>query len=522
MLIRRSTLTGFFPCGEYLSRAPLRSHERVSFVGRGCSRSPRGRERVTVFIPEQRKEPSENDSRATAAETLAEFAHQIYRDGIPSSVQDYVTKLIIDQLGLQLACSRLPWSEAAYDYVRDFGATGSSTVLFHGLRTHPEHAAFANATFGHGQDFDDTCQMVQTHAGAVIIPVALAVAEEVNATGEQLLRATAAGLEVMLRAAHAVSPDCLRRGHHTPPAAGPFGAAIAAGLLHGQSPTELAQSLAIAGSFSGGLIEYTQSGGSVKRIHTAIPTTAGIRAVALARRGMTGPLTVLDGAKGFVNVFADKGSVERLTDQLGTRYIIEKVGLKAYNCCYFIHAPLEAFQFLMRQKNLTPDDIAEVTVGLSAHGAVHVGTIVHPVDPLGGQFSVQFTLGMAAYGELPGLDSYSDEQLADTRFHAFADRVKVETDPVAEAEYPENWGGVVTLTTTDGHTYRRRVRYATGTPQNPMTGDEVWGKFSRITTDALDGEQAAHIREMVHDLPALDSVRRLSALLVQRALQPSR
>lgn len=444
------------------------------------------------------------------ARRLAEFAYDLFHGGdLPADVFGKAVQVVIDQIGLQIGCARLPWSKAVYDYVESINGGGHSTVVAYGLKTSPELAAFANAAFGHGQDFDDTTMMVQTHAGAVVVPVALAIAEQTGASGEEFLRAVAAGLEVMLRAAHSVSPDCLRRGHHTPPAAGPFGAAIAAGLLAGHDADQLAEALSVAGSFSGGLTEYTQSGGSVKRIHTAIPTTSGIRAVALSGSGITGPVRVFEGLKGFCNVFANDPHPERLTEGLGREYLIREMGFKAYNCCYFIHAPLEAFLRLTREHDLSPEDIVRVDVGTSAHGVKHVGSIVHPTDEVGGQFSVAFTLALGLLREVPGISSYTKEQLADPELHAFADRVHVYRDDVATAEYPDNWGGIVTVTTASGATLEQRVRYQRGTPQNPMSEAELWEKFHRVVDAVTGPERGQQLEKAIAGLRQAASVMEL-------------
>ncbi len=449
-----------------------------------------------------------------AALQMARFARRTCAEGPPERVRRRTAEILADQIGIQVGCARLGWCVAAHEYVRSVGSVGPSTVLVHGTRTHPELGAFANATFGHGQDFDDTCMRVQTHAGAVVVPAALAVGEAVGATGEQLVRATAAGIEAMLRVAHSVSPDCLRRGHHTPPAAGPFGAAVATGLLIGLDDHELTHALAIAGSFSGGLIEYTQGGGSVKRIHTAIPTTAGIRAAHLARAGLTGPPTVLCGAKGFCRVFANDPHPERLTEGLGESWLIEDVGLKAYNCCYFIHAPLEALLGIAADEGLRPADIESVAVGTSAHGTVHVGSIPEPADALGAQFSTHFTLALALLREAPHLYSYGPDQLADADVRALARRVTVHEDPVATAEYPGNWGAEVTVTTTDGRRVARRVRFPLGTAENPMSDAQIWRKFERNTTPVLGEAATVKLRKMLTTVETVDDLSEITALTI--------
>jgi 2-methylcitrate dehydratase PrpD len=443
----------------------------------------------------------------TVAGELASFAYEVFRDGeLPADVLALAEQILIDQIGLQIGCSRLPWSEAVFRYIESLGGQGGATVVARGLRTNAENAAFVNAAFGHGQDMDDTCTLVQTHAGAVIVPVALAIAEETGATGEQLLRAIALGLEVMLRAAYSVSPDCLRHGHHTPPAAGPFGAAIAAGLLLGLSPAALEQALGVAGSFCGGLTEYTQSGGSVKRIHTAIPTIAGVRAARFAQAGITGPLTVFEGIKGFCRVFAADPHPERLTDGLGTEWVIREVGFKLYNCCYFIHPPIEAALSIVQSAHLDPADIKSISVGTSAHGVTHVGAITHPDDAVGGQFSLAFTLALVLLRGLPDIGSYTPEQLADRELHDFADKVTVHEDTVATAEYPRSWGGIVRITTTSGAEHESRVRYQRGTPQNPIGPADLWAKFNSNVEPIIGLDRAARLGSVLGQVRELAAV----------------
>jgi 2-methylcitrate dehydratase PrpD len=457
------------------------------------------------------------------------YAHDLVRFGVeafhspcwPDRVRNRVRDIIIDQVGLQLACSRYPWCEAVYRYVTQVAGPGQSTILRHGDRTSPEHAAFVNSSFGHGQDYDDTVTMVQTHPGAVIVPVAMAVGEEVGATGRSVLDAAAVGIEVMLRVAHSVSPDCLRRGHHTPPAAGPFGAAITAGLLLGLDSEQLVSALGIAGSFSGGLLEYTQSGGSVKRIHCAIPTTGGIRAAYLAKLGVTGPATVLEGRKGFCRVFADEPRIERLTDGLGERFLIEAVGFKFYNCCLFVHAPLEAFVEIVREHGLSPSEIERVRVGTSRQGVMHVGQLPEPTDEVGAQFSLHFSLPVAVLKEPPGLRTY-ETCLDDQAIRELASRVSVYEDPVATAEYPSNWGGVVTVETHDGRSFTNRVRFPRGTPENPMTSLDFQRKFFSNAAPELGPDGCSDAYEALLALEENEDIRLVARRLVaeeERELQ---
>ncbi|HEV3001444.1 MAG TPA: MmgE/PrpD family protein [Solirubrobacteraceae bacterium] len=443
--------------------------------------------------------------------TVAAFARSVFTDGAPEHAMRMTRRVALDQVGLQIGCAHLPWSLVARDYARASARDGSATVLVHGDRLTPEGAAFANAAFGHGQDFDDTCRPAQTHAGAVVVPTAVAVGEEVGATGEQVARAIAAGLEVMLRVAHMVSPECLRRGNHPMLVGGPFGAATAAGLLLGLDEARLVHALGIAGSYPGGLVEYSESGGSVKRLHGAIPTTAGIRAAAMAKLGLTGPTAVFEGAKGVGRAFAGEPALDRLTRGLGTTWLLDDLAFKFYNCCYFIHPAIDAVLELQQRHGLQAHDVAELRVGTSRQGLVHVGQIPEPADEVGAQFSMHFTLALTLLGEVPGLDTYSAACLGDPGIRALARRVVVEEDATATSEYPANWGSVVTARTHDGRDLAARVRDPRGTRENPCTDSDLHAKFDRNVEPVLGAATAAELRERLDRLDELPAMAELTA-----------
>ncbi|MEJ2045264.1 MAG: MmgE/PrpD family protein [Reinekea sp.] len=450
--------------------------------------------------------------------TLVHFSQKLYQTGLNITLSQKLKTLIVDQIGLQIGCAEFPWSKSTYNYFSSrFPSPGNATIAYYGDTVSPEQAAFTNGCFGHAQDFDDTCLKVQTHPACVIIPVAFAMGEEVGATGEQVLRAAAAGMEVMLRIAHSVSPGCLQRGHHTPQATGPFGASIAAGLLLGLDEEALLNAMGIAGSFSGGLIEYTQSGGSVKRIHGSIPTTAGIRAAYLAADKLTGPATVLEGKKGFCNVYSDTTDISRLTDRLYEKYMIHEVALKFYNCCYFIHAPLEATLSLIKEHVLKPYDIEHIRVGTCKHGTTHVGRIKKPEDALGAQFSTHFTIALAILREIPGLTSFTDPNLWDHEIREYASRISVCEDPVCTAEYPENWGTNVEITTLKGTIYSKRVRFPKGNPENPMSEEEISNKFYRNVDGKMTHEQSQKLYATIMQIEQLDNIRELTKHMVSPA-----
>src|SRR5215475_11128984 len=130
---------------------------------------------------------------------LAEFLAKTNYQDLPDAVIEKTKELIVDQLGVALASSTLPWNRKVLEYVQDMGVTGDSQVIGTSYRASLEYAAMVNGTFGHGFELDDYCTPCGAHVGCVVLPAALAVGAKVRATGTDLLAAFALGAETVIR-----------------------------------------------------------------------------------------------------------------------------------------------------------------------------------------------------------------------------------------------------------------------------------------------------------------------------------
>lgn len=446
----------------------------------------------------------------TATEKLAEFALAAFSREMPKNVSNVAILAIIDQYGLQIGGSEFPWSRSIYQYIKSFAGIGSSTITRYGDPVSAVQAAFINGSFAHAQDFDDSHQEAQTHPGSVVIPAAIAIGEHLDLSGEIILKAIIIGIEIMLRLAHSLCPSCIEGGHHTPPTIGPFGAAIACGLLLGLNKNQLVNALGICGSYSGGLVEYTLSGGSVKRIHTGIGARAGLEAALLAQRGLTGPVTIIDGKKGMWEIFGrGKAFPERLFNQIGEHYMLTTLMFKPYNCCYLIHPAIEAFLKLCKENNLSENDIEHVSVGYSDFSISHAGKIIIPTDELGAQFSTSFTLALSFLKEAPGMWSYTQENLHNQNITELAEKIHVVQDKQANDAFPKKNGCIVTIQTKNGQTLSCRITDPKGSPENLLTESDVREKYFKNTCPVIGKEQASVLYEKLSQFGLLESVREL-------------
>jgi 2-methylcitrate dehydratase PrpD len=451
---------------------------------------------------------------------LADWVSSLRYEDIPEDVREHARRFILDNFGCQIAGATLPWSKTYYDMMKATRSGSHSTVAFYGDRMSPDDAAFLNSTFNHANETDDTHLKSPTHPGGIAVPAALALSEYANATGEQLLVAVVAAYEIQIRLSWACSPFLIYRGHHPPVGVGPFGAAAAGAVLLGFDSETTVNAFAIAGSHSAGLIEYTKTGGSVKRIHSAIPTQAGVRAALFAQSGITGPHSIIEGEKGFCKVFAGEYDLSRLTDGLGSHYHLLDNGLKPYSCCHLIHAAFDALDNARDETPLTPDNVKSITVATNSEPILsHIGSITEPTDILGAQFSLPFSMAMRLHHGGRGVKGgngfwdYVDVDCTDPALVETARKVKVTVAQNDKWERVDEGAGLE-IETTDGRKIEACVPFSKGLPENPLSPVEVEEKFRYLVDPVMPAGGPDAVVQAVAGLESIKDINDLVRLLV--------
>ena len=445
---------------------------------------------------------------------LAGFLAGLTFGDLSEAVVAKAEDLILDQLGIALGASTKPWSVGVYKYVQSLGGPAESTIAGYGDRVRADSAAFANATFGHGFEMDDTYLPANSHVGAVVVPTALALAERDLIDGRSLLLAVVAGYEAMGRVGVAIAPSCLSRGFHPTSVTGPIGAAAAASKVLGFDSELMLNAIGIASSHSSGVTEYTQTGGSLKRIHAAIAASGGIRAAFLAQTGITSPPTILEGKKGLCRAFSDTFYPEKLTSNLGKDFVVADMSYKFHCCNYFIQAALDATGKIVKEHHIKPDDIEQIIMGTCKHGVALVGTIVEPKDLTGAQFSAPFSIAMCVVKGSNGPLDYNEKNLKDPDIRELGKKVRLEVDSEIEATFPAKRGARVTIKLKDGASYAVKLEGPKGSPDNPMTRAEVQDKFRNLACAVLPTARAEEIITMTAGLRDLKNIATLCKLLV--------
>ncbi|HXG50034.1 MAG TPA: MmgE/PrpD family protein [candidate division Zixibacteria bacterium] len=445
---------------------------------------------------------------------LATHVAKVRYEQIPGEAIAKAKDCILDQLGVELIGSTLDWNKIVYRYVLEIGGRPESTIIHYGNRVPALDAAFVNATFGQGCELDDLGFAAGGHLSAATVPVALALSEREPVAGRDLLAAVVVGCDVMYRLLSAVRPSAGRRGFHSHGIGGPFGAMTAAARLLRLSEEQTLHAFGIAGSHASGTMEYDQTGGEVKRVHAGIAARGGLQAALLARLGLTGPPTIIEGKRGFCRVFADEYELDTITRDLGVDFKIMRIWFKVYPSVATVQGPIDTLAKLVEEHDVQPEQVEEIRVGMSETSLAHGGAIYEPTDVAGAQFSLPFSLALRVLKRDNDLSLYMDPKLwRDPAILAMAAKVKSYADPNASGE--QNYNTTMEVKLAGGKTLKAFQQYPPGSPFNPMSREELRKKFRRLAGAVLPGTKVDAIVETVDRLETLERASDLLPLLVR-------
>ncbi len=430
---------------------------------------------------------------------LAEYAAGLRYEDLPPDVVQRAKDCIIDTVAVIVLGNGLPWSRIVAAYAQRVGAGGRSRILGAGGPTlHAPAAALANGTLAHAFESDNlTRPGAGVHPGATLLPPGLAVAQERGSSGRELITAVVAGFEVMYRIGYATKHSNERRGFHAPGTTGPFGAAVAAGVLLGLDAPRMTNALGIAGSLAGGLMEFARSGtgAMVKRLHLGRAGESGVMAASLAADGFTGPSSVIEGEAGFLKVFCTEWDMADLTRGLGSEFMSRRLCLKRFPVHMTAHTPVQAVLELQAAHGFTGVDVDRVTVAGSERMAT-INNIADPTDIMMAQYSIPFCVALALFRDPRDPVSFDDSALLDADIRSMCGRVSViVADPPTKAAA----ASIVTIQLKDGRSFTREVEEYSGTPARPLDRAELRDKFVTLTRTRY-GAEAAGLFERLQNL----------------------
>ena len=450
---------------------------------------------------------------------LVDYALGVKYETIPEQVVEAAKLHILDTIGCAIAGSVTRLGKSVFHMIEESDNKLDSTIIGDGRRTSCKDAAFINGTLANALDFEDDGP---GHPGSTIVPSALAVGEKVNASGRDILTAIIAAYEIDGRIGLAIRPSKERYlkvwGVGVSQA---FGSTVAAGSLLGLNRHEMLNAFGIAGASSP--LPSAMKWGFDDRPLTwfkdgvAQAALSGVVGALLAKHGFLGCRNILDGEYGFwIMAGSDRCNFDIMVGGLGQKYSIMDVSFKPYSACRFTHSTLDAVSQIISEHEIEAKNIKQIVVK-SIWDLTELFNDCEPKEIVDAEFSLPYTVTMVVFGIPPGPKWFYDEQMQDLNILEFAKKIRIEMDPEADRLFHESIDGqlpsTVEVTTLDGRLIRAYVPYPSGSPNNPITLDEIKDKFRSLASYVLDDIKTEKVIGMADKLERVDNINELTKIL---------
>lgn len=431
---------------------------------------------------------------------LATFVVDSTFESLPASVVERAKTYVLDCLGCGFVGAPQPWAKIVADMAQDVGGKGEASMFTLDWQAPVSLAALVNGVMIGGFESEHIGHV--SHPAGTVFPAAFAIAEREHTSGRDFVTALALGYELVCRIGDAQTGAVeIVRGFHNPAANGPFSGAAVTGKLLGFDAETLANALGIAGSHSGGLIEYVWHGEMTKRLHLGRASQMGMESAFLAQRGFTGPATIIEGPYGYLHAFSPSPEPEKLLSGLGEEWRMEKLTIKAYANHATSQAPVAAIQAFKRDVTFDPSQVESLTIKASGRLLEERFLDRAPTSLMGAQYSLIFATATAIYRDLDDPLQFDESALSDQGILQLAQKIQVE----------EIAGGTQLEIRIGGQTHQLEATTFVGAADNPASFDVVANKFRRFSQHALSAPQQDAMIEMVQQLDRVDDMSRLAS-----------
>ena len=463
-------------------------------------------------------------SRRTASQIVAGFAANFGSSRLREAHVLRVGRALADTMAVAIAAQNEPVVRRACHYIETLtppltegrGARHSrmASLWGRGQQSTVEGAALFNGIAAHALDFDDASSPMSGHPSIALLPCLIALAEVRHIEGIRVASAYVVGFEVCCKLGRALDLTHYSRGWHMTATMGTIGAAAACGHLLGLDAERITHAIGLALAQTGGTRE--NFGTDAKAFQAGQANAAAIRAVLLAERGFTASPHALDGGAGFTKLYSGGENIAPALATLGSQPLeIDGSGIevKKYPACYGIHRPLDGLFDLMAERSFELEDVERIDIETS-YGVLAPLVRHPPRNGTEGKFSMEYTIAAAIADRGVRLSSYSDEAVTRPSIAPYLGRIA--TREVTATMIPR-WASIAVVF-KDGQIRKRRIDALRGSPQSPLSDEELLAKVSDCISWGCSSVRPADLLEATQRL-GTTSTRDLIAMIERPNLQ---
>ena len=459
-------------------------------------------------LAQQEKAPKSSDSVMIP---LSTYMSEAANHPLPEEITEKVKHHILDTIAAMISGSTLLPGKRALEFAQAYGGSDTCTVVASKFSRGAIEAAMTNGVLAHSDETDDSHSPSQSHPGCAVVPAALAAGEQFHISGTRFLRAVTLGYDIGCRITMTLGGQQFEAESHwsTHSIAPLFGAAAAAGCAAGLDAQQMRWMLGYTAHQSSGLGSWNRDTEHIQKAFHFGGMTArsGVTSALLVHSGWTGVDDIFSGKDNFFLAYNPKADASGLIDKLGERYEVARTNIKKWPVGSPIQAALDALELLRKQRPFTTGEVKQVDVRLATDEAAIVNNREIPDICLQHMLAVALLEKTVSFGSAHDVSKMKDPTV-------LRERVKINLIPDAELErlMPLRVA-IVDVTLTDGTHLRQRVDNVRGTPENPMTRDEVLAKARDLITPVLGSEKCSALLLKLLDLERVTDIRSLRPLL---------
>ena len=450
----------------------------------------------------------------TMVQELAAMVVQARYEDISPAARQALKARVLDSLGCAIGALEGEPLGMIRQQLADFGGTEHCTLIGGG-RTAPDRAAFYNGALVRYLDFNDAyaAKGESCHPSDNLAPV-LAAAEYAGRHGRDLLCALAVAYQVQCRLSD-VAPVRAKGFDHTTEGSYAAAAGVAKALELDQTKT--AHAVAISGTAYNAL-RVTRTGALSHWKGLAYPSTAmtATHAAFLAMRGITGPLEVFEGNKGYMETIAGPFTLDWAREDLER---VTATAIKKYNAELHSQSALEAVLELRQEAGFDGDDVERVEIDSFdvAHNIIcggEEGSKILVRTKEEADHSMPYMVAVAILDGQVLPEQYAAERIARADVQDLLRRVTVRPIEEYSRQFPELLPNRVSVHLRNGRVLVRAKPDYEGYPTRPMSWPAVVGKFQRLAARHADVALQGALVEAVANLETVP-VASLTALLAK-------
>lgn len=416
---------------------------------------------------------------------------------------------VVDTAAAMVSAALLPSGSAILDFAGHWlGNAGAAQVVGAALAGPAIDVARVNGMLAHADETDDSHQASLTHPGCAVVPAALAVAQQVGATGAAFLDAVVIGYEVTARMNLALGPAIRVRTGSRPSShalGGVFGATAASCSLLGADEEQTAEALSYAAQLASGVNTYYRDRRHVQKafVFGGMPASNGVLAAQMIMAGLPGMPDPFDEEPNFLAVHSPDADVEWLTGGWQAPYAVSETNIKRYP----VGSPAQAVVECAEAIATRVQDwrrVAAVRLRLPADAA-HV--VSHRKSPnLDSRYLAAVCLieGRLGFARAHDLEAPGQEP--------FAGLISV-TDVLPDDTLTGTRGGIVEVVLDDGTVLEEGTRAPLGTRGAPLPEEFALDKARFLFTETHGKAFAERVLDVVLDLERAGDLDALGALL---------